>query len=787
MTIGMLANNLKIAWRNLARNKVYSFINIAGLATGMAVTMLIALWIYDEVSFNHNFKNYRSIVQVMVYQSANGESGNSESMATPVGKALAADYPADFEHVSFVSWGNDILLSHGEKKISAYGRLVQPSFSRMFTLNMREGNIDALADPTTLLISESMATALFGTGNATGNIIRLNNKQQMKIGGVYQDFPHNSSFYDSKVLLPWDIDDNHMKNSAEWENHNAMLFAQLAENADLIKTGNKIRDLPTPHIKRWHEEIVLQPMPKMHLYDEFVNGKAVTGRIRFVWMFGIIGLFVLMVACINFMNLSTARSEKRAKEVGIRKSVGALRRQVMKQFLNESVMVALISFLFALVLVILALPYFNQLSDKQITIDWRDPYVWIVATGFTVLTGMVAGSYPAFYLSAFNPVKVLKGTFKAGKAALIPRRVLVVVQFTVSIALIIGTIVVFRQIDFARSRPVGYSREGLITVPFTDKLQPQFDALRNELLASGIVDNIAASSQTATHFSNNNSIEWAGKDPSLVRFFRDVNVTHDFGRTIRWDVVQGRDFSTEHPSDSSAAIINEAALKIMNFKDPVGQIIKYGGKEFTIVGVVQDMITQSPYAPLEPSVFFCSGWLQALTIRISSKVPVHKALDQIAGVFKKYDPETPFGYRFVDDEYAKKFTAEEKIGNLAGFFAVFAIFISCLGLFGLSSYVAEQRTREIGLRKVLGASVLNVWQLLSKEFVVLTFVSFAIATPVAAYFMNNWLNNYSYRVDLSWWIFAVTAASSFIITLLTVSFQAIRAGLANPVKSLRTE
>jgi len=504
-------------------------------------------------------------------------------------------------------------------------------------------------------------------------------------------------------------------------------------------------------------------------------------------MFGIIGLFVLLVACINFMNLSTARSEKRAKEVGIRKSVGALRRQVMIQFLNESVMVALISFLFALALVILALPYFNQLADKQIQIHWGSPLLWLAGTGFTLFTGILAGSYPAFYLSAFNPVKVLKGTFKTGKAALIPRRVLVVVQFTVSIALIIGTIVVFRQIDYAKSRPLGYNRNGLISIPFTDNVKPKYDALRNELLATGAIENIAASSQTAAYFNNNNGLEWSGKDPSLVKFFRDVNVTQDFGRTIGWKIIGGRDFSKDHPSDSSAAIINASAAKIMNFKDPIGQVIKYGDQQFTIIGVVDDMITQSPYTPMEASVFFGSGWMQALTIRINDNVPVNKALQQISSVFRKYDPDIPFNYQFIDEEYSKKFSAEEKIGNLAGFFAIFTIFISCLGLFGLSSYVAEQRTKEIGVRKVLGASVLNVWQLLSKEFVVLTLVSFFIAIPVAYYFMSNWLQNYVYRAEISWWIFAVTAFGSLLITLLTISFQAIRAGLANPVKSLRME
>jgi len=783
----MFFNHFKISWRSLSGNKVYSFINITGLATGMAVTILIALWINDEVSFNHNFRQHKKLAQVMVTQSANGESGTDETMAIPVGKTLASDFPSDFEHVSFVSWENGHILSSGEKKLATSGRVVQPAFTKMFSLAMIEGNRDALNDPTTLLISGSMATALFGNNKATGNIVRLNNKHQMKIGGVYEEFPHNSTFYGSKVLLPWDIEDNHMKNRLEWDNHMTSLFVQLKENADMEKVSAKIKNIPTPHIKQWHEELVLQPMDKMHLYEEFINGKALTGRIRFVWMFGIIGLFVLLVACINFMNLSTARSEKRAKEVGIRKSVGALRRQVMIQFLNESVMVALISFLFALALVILALPYFNQLADKQIQIHWGSPLLWLAGTGFTLFTGILAGSYPAFYLSAFNPVKVLKGTFKTGKAALIPRRVLVVVQFTVSIALIIGTIVVFRQIDYAKSRPLGYNRNGLISIPFTDNVKPKYDALRNELLATGAIENMAASSQTAAYFNNNNGLEWSGKDPSLVKFFRDVNVTQDFGRTIGWKIIGGRDFSKDHPSDSSAAIINASAAKIMSFKDPIGQVIKYGDQQFTIIGVVDDMITQSPYTPMEASVFFGSGWMQALTIRINDNVPVNKALQQISSVFRKYDPDVPFNYQFIDEEYSKKFSAEEKIGNLAGFFAIFTIFISCLGLFGLSSYVAEQRTKEIGVRKVLGASVLNVWQLLSKEFVVLTLVSFFIAIPVAYYFMSNWLQNYVYRAEISWWIFAVTALGSLLITLLTISFQAIRAGLANPVKSLRME
>lgn len=782
----MFSSYFKAAFRNLTRNKGYSFLNITGFATGMAVTILISLWILDEVTYNHNFANHRKIAQVMTLQSSAGNVEVGTSVAVAAGYALATQYPSYFKNTSLCSYPFGNLVAYGEKKITLQGNIVEPAFANMFTLKMISGDRGALKDPTTILVSQSISQALFGNGSGTGKIIKLNNTHQVKIGGVYEDFPHNSAFYRSNVLLPWEFSDNHRKAQLEWNNHSTQLYVQLNDNISHEAATDKIKNVPTQHISDLHEELLLQPLDKVHLYD-FENGKPIGTGIRFVWMFSVIGVFVLLLACINFMNLSTARSEKRAKEVGIRKSVGALRVQVVKQFLNESVMVALISFLFALVLVILALPYFNQIADKQTAIEWNNPVYWAIGISFTVITGILAGSYPAFYLSAFNPIKVLKGTIATGKAGLTPRRVLVVVQFTVSIALIIGTVVVFRQIDFAKSRAVGYTREGLITVPLTATVQNKFDALRNDLLATGVVDNLAATSQSPTSFRNNNSLDWRGKDPSLVQYFRDVNVTHDFGRTLQWKINQGRDFSRDHPSDSSAAIINNAALAVMGFKDPIGQVITYAGQDFTIVGVADDMVTQSPYDPLEPSVFFCSGWLASLTIRIKANTNVSEALSGVEAVFKKYDPEVPFNYAFVDDEYANKFAAEQRIGNLATVFAVFAIFISCLGLFGLASYVAEQRTKEIGIRKVLGASVFSVWQLLSKEFLMLTIVSFLIAIPVSYYFMHSWLENYQYRTTLPWWIFGAAALFSVIITLLTISFHAVRAGLTSPVKSLRLD
>jgi ABC-type antimicrobial peptide transport system permease subunit len=561
----------------------------------------------------------------------------------------------------------------------------------------------------------------------------------------------------------------------------------LKEGSDVNKVSAKIKNVPTPYIKDWTEETMLHPMDRVHLYDEFKNGKETGGRIQFVWLFGIIGVFVLLLACINFMNLSTARSEKRAKEVGIRKTVGSLKSQLIAQFLSESVLVAFIAFFISLIFVQLSLNFFNGLADKQTSIPWTNPVFWLLAIGFALFTGIISGVYPAFYLARFEPIKVLKGNIHVGRFASIPRKLLVVTQFTVSIALIIGTIIVFRQIQFAKDRPVGYNRASLITVPLSSPLWGHYDAIRNDLLATGAVENLAESSYTATGFGQNNSMEWRGKDPHLVVFFRDVNVTHDFGRTIGWKVKDGRDFSKEFATDSAATILNEAAAKIVNFENPIGETIKYSNKNYRIVGIVKDMVTESPYDSIEPAIFFCDGWMGAITIKMKGNKPVRESLAKIATVFKKYNPLNPFEYRFIDEEYANKFSNELRIGNLATFFAILAIFISCLGLFGLASFVAEQRTKEIGVRKVLGASVFSLWKMLSKEFVALVIISCVIAAPLAWYFLNKWLLNYSYRTEISWWIFVAAGAGALIITLLTVSYQAIKAALMNPVKSLRTE
>jgi putative ABC transport system permease protein len=490
------------------------------------------------------------------------------------------------------------------------------------------------------------------------------------------------------------------------------------------------------------------------------------------------------------MNLSTARSEKRAKEVGIRKSVGSLRMQLILQFFNESILVALCAFAISLLWVQLTLPFFNQLSGKKMFIPATLPAFWLLGLGFTLLTGLLAGSYPAFYLSSFNPVQVLKGSFRSGPLAALPRKVLVVLQFTVSTVLIIGTMVVFRQIQFAQDRPVGYTRDGLITIPLsTNDIHAHFDAIKSELISRGAISWMAESSgPTTAIWSMNSGFDWRGKDPGLAVDFPNTEVSFDYGKTVGWQFARGRDFSRDFPSDSSAFVINESAAAFMGLKSPVGEIIKWDGRPGEVIGVIRDMLMQSPYAPVQPGLFHLSKEAGNVVIaKINPTQNAAKGLQAIQSVFKKYNPAQPFDYTFVDEDYARKFGNEQRIGKLASFFTILAVFISCLGLFGMASFMAEKRVKEIGVRKVLGASLLDLWGLLSKEFMLLVFIALLIASPLAYFAMHGWLQNFYYRTGMSWWIFGAAGLGAFVITLLTVSYQAIQAALANPVKSLRSE
>ena len=789
----MIRNYFKIALRNLLKSKGYSAINIGGLSVGMAVAVLIGLWIYDEVSFDQYHRNHGRIGQVWQFVQFGPEKSPYNVVPLPLAADMREKYP-DFEEIS-KSVYRDIVVSNGDKMFSKSGQYVEPSFTKMMSIRIVAGS-DNLGDVNSILLSESFARSLFGNADPVNRIVKLNSNRNVKVAGVFEELPNNSTFRDTQVLASWDLfiatDPSARGAEKNWDENSYQIFAQLREGADFGAVSAKIKDsrMKRENPPGYKPEFFLHPMDKWHLYSDFQNGVNTGGLVTFVWLFGTIGAFVLLLACINFMNLSTARSEKRAKEVGIRKAIGSVRMQLVSQFFSESALVVMVAFVLSLVWAGLALPAFNEVAEKKIALPLDNPLFWVAGIVFSLLTAFIAGSYPALYLSSFQPLKVLKGTFKAGKFAALPRKVLVVMQFTVSVTLIIGTVVVFRQIQHAKNRPVGYDREGLIEVAMTTPaLYGHYNALKNDLMNTGAVSGYSQSSGSMTTQAGGvTNLVWPGKAPDAVPLLMSNNISHDYGKTAGWKVMLGRDFSRAYPTDSTAMIINESALKLMSLKKPLESTLNWGGKEFRVIGVVKDMVRESPFSQNSPAFFVVNYRnTNVINIRLSPSIGVSDALEKVGAVFRKYDPGSPFTYQFVDERFSKKFADEERIGKLASFFTVLAIFISCLGLFGLASFVAEQRTKEIGIRKVLGASIANLWQLLSTDFIMLVMLACVISGPIAWYFMSGWLENYYYRTELSWWIFAGTGLGALLVTLLTVSFQAIRAALINPVRSLRAE
>jgi len=804
----MLKNYIKIAWRNLIRNKASAIINIGGLAMGMAVAVLIALWIWDELSFDNSFKNYEHIAQVMTHETVNGKSDASIHQTRPLEFELRNKYGSSFKHIVMARYPGNHILSRGQEKISQTGQFMQEGAPDMLSLEMIEGTKDGLKDPASIIISSSTAEALFGKTTALNKAIRIDNRMDVKITGVYKDLPYNTEFSSVKFIAPWDLlmaNEKWMaKAKDDWGNHSFLIYTQINPNTTFEAVSGRIKNAVQDNVdaehKKFNIRVFLNPMSRWHLYSKWENGENVGGRIQFVWLFGIIGTFVLLLACINFMNLSTARSEKRAKEVGVRKAIGSKKIQLIKQFLCESFLVVIIAFVIALLLVVISLPWFNELADKKVSMVWSNPFFWLASLAFIIATSFIAGSYPAFYLSSFNAIKVFKGSFRGSRFASVPRRVLVVIQFTVSVTLIIGTIIVFKQIQHAKNRPIGYSSEGLLAIQIkSPDLKNKFDVLSTELKNSGLaVETCLASSPLTGINSHNGDFDWKGKDPNMEDNFGCIWVTHDYGETIGWEFKEGRDFSRKFANDvtdeSKAGqilniVVNEAAAKYMNMKKPIGEIIRWGGQPFRIVGLIKDMVSGSPYAPAKQTLFFvnkdeANGWVY---IKLNPKLAASDAITHLETTFKKLVPSVPFEYKFADAEYETKFKAEERIGKLASVFASLAILISCLGLLGLASFVAEQRRKEISIRKVLGATLFNLWGLLSKEFIVLVSISCLLAFPIAGHFLNKWLLEYEYHTEISWWIFGIAGGCAILITLFTVSYQAIKAALANPVKNLKTE
>lgn len=790
----MFKNYLTTTLRSLRKDKMSSLITISGLAVGMAVAMLIGLWIYGELSFNKYHQHYDSIAQVMRHQDQQDTRITSGYHPLPLAGALRSSYGNYFRHVVVSRQTEEHILSAGvSKQFVQQGRFMQWEAPDMLTLKMLSGQRHGLKEPGTILLSASLAKKLFGDTDPTGKILTIDNSTPAKVTGVYEDLPDNSEFRYVSFIAP--LDEKELNSG--WDDYFILIYVEMAAGTDFDKVTGIIKDLYLSHVDKQtaatKPELLLHPMSKWHLYSRFENGKPATSdQMRFVWFFGFIGLFVLLLACINFTNLSTARSEKRAREVGIRKAIGSLRSQLLIQFLFESLVVAALAFVLSIILVIFILPWFSRVAGKDISILWANPLFWLAGIVFMFITALLAGSYPAFYLSSFNPVSVLKGSFRAGRYSALPRKILLVLQFTVSIMLSVSTIVVYRQIKFTKDRPVGYSRESLIMVHM---LSPDwnYNVLKNELLDTRVVSGTASAGGPVTDvWSMNKGFDWNGKDPAVDPAFNTLSVSQDYGNTIGWQFIAGNGFSSDLATDSAGLVINEAAAKVMGFKEPVGEFVRWEpgwrkGGSFKILGVIRNMVMESPFEPATPTIFLLDSSKNWVFIRINPRVSAHQTIAKIETVFRQLIPSAPFEYKFADEEYNKKFAAEERVGTLATVFAMLAIFISCLGLFGLASFIAERRTKEISVRKVLGASVFSVWRLMSKEFVMLVIISLLIATPTDYIVMYNWLQNYPYRADIPWWIFIAAGLIALIITLLTISYQTIKAALINPASTLKSE
>jgi putative ABC transport system permease protein len=792
----MLKNYLQTAIRHLAKNRMQATINIGGLAIGMAVAVLIGLWIADELSYDTYNKNYDHIAQVVQNELNNGEQATVFVLPFPLADELRTHYGNNFKAVVMGSRIIDHVLSSGQKIFSRSGAYFEAGASELLDLDITNGSGKGLHDPNAILLSTSLAKAYFGNADPIGQSMKLDNDQLVKVTGVYKDLPANSEFAHLGFIASWQLIYTAwgMKNWPNpWRANGFLIYTLLPDHADLARISQTIRDaklrMVHPEERDHQPKLFLHPMHRWHLYSEFKNGVNTGGRIGYVWLFGLIGAFVLLLACINFMNLSTARSEHRAKEVGVRKTLGSGRRQLIDQFLIESLVIAALSFALSLALASLALPAFNELAGKELSIAWSHPLFWIVAIGFTLFTGLLAGSYPALYLSSFVPVKVLKGYWRAGRMASLPRQVLIVVQFTVSVVLIIGTIVVFRQIQYARNRPLGYDTNRLVMLWSSgNDFHDHFDAARTELLQSRTIENMAESESYVSDYpSTTAGFEWPGMTPGQGQDFPCSAIGYDYGKTVGWHFLDGRDFSRVFASDSAGLVVNEAAVQFMGLKKPVGQIIKWHDQQFTIIGVIKNTIIESPYAPIRPFFAYLAPVSNIVTIKLNPAVSATNALEKIEAVYKEYAPAQLFNYQFADAHYAEKFGDEQRIGKLSGFFTILAIFISSLGLFGMAAFMAEQRTREIGVRKVLGATVTNLWRLLSRDLLVLVALALLIATPLAWMFMHRWLQNYAYHATLSWWIFVAAGALALLVTLMTVSIQTIKAARANPVRSLRSQ
>ena len=791
----MVLSFFKTAWRNIVRGKWYSLLNIVGLGTGMAVTLMIGLWVYYQYTYDSFLSDHDQIYQAKSNYGIDKDIDTENSTPTKLADVLRTEYP-EIQYACETDWFGTHGLKVADKRLYINGGMVQLDFLKLFQFPLRKGDASSvLKNPYSIVLTESTARSLFGNDDPIGKTVRFDNLNDLTVTGVLKDLPVNSSF-SFAYLVPFGFYEQttpwvkRMRTMLFGSGNAFQVFVKLKPGVSFEQLAPKIKDIE----KRDNDqnakttEIVLQPMQHWHLYTEYRNGKEAGGFVEYVKLFAVIGLLILAIACINFINLSTARSEKRAREVGIRKAIGSLRRDLIIQFLIQSFLMVLLAFALCLLLAQLAMPAFNSLTGSHLLLPFSNVWFWILMFGGLLFTSLAAGSRPAFYLSSFKPVKVLKGTLHVGKIVSFPRKALVILQFSCSVALMISTTIVNQQIQYAKNRPTGDDLNRLMVTGGSPDLIHNYPALKNNLATSGVVSSVTMSSCSATWINLHDDIsDWPGKKPGERIGLGTVWVDLDYFKTLDMHLLQGRDFNGL--SDNATVILNEAAVRRLGLKDPIGQTIRYDTTR-TIVGVVEDAIMTSPYSPADPSMFLFDpnpSPQDVILYRLSPQVKTRDAIAKLGPIFNKYNPAYPFDYSFEDDNYATKFASETLVGELAATFAGLAIFISCLGLFGLAAYMAEQRNKEIGIRKVLGASVMQLWVLLTGHFVVLVLISCLIASPVALYFLQHWLRNYDYRITIGPWVFIVVAIAAITITLATISVQAIRAALTNPVRTLRTE
>jgi putative ABC transport system permease protein len=803
----MISNYLKTGFRHLLRNKVSTAINVGGLALGMTIAILIGLWVHDEFTFDRYHRKHDRLAQVY--------KGTAQKwLPYPLAMELKENYHQSFRSIAITNSAFEHILSNGAEQVGAVGQFAEPALPEMLTFEMTEGSRGGLNDAHSVLLSQSTARLLFGDKSAIDQLVRIDNHLDVKVTGVYKDLPHNSSFSEVKFIAPWElfvIDNPWMKEGATWDNHFVFVFTELADGVTFEQVAPMIAGAEMKAIRnpddmrdesRDNPAVWLMPMDRWHLHSSYDPNAAAfsSGPVQFVYLVAAIGIFVLFLACINFMNLTTARSEKRVREVGIRKAIGSLRSQLVGQFYAESFILVSIAFSIAILLAYTFLPSFNSLAGKNMALPFAQPLFWISGMLLAIATGILSASYPAIYLSSFRPAVVLKGRIVTGKLAGLFRRVLVTIQFTVSISLIIATIVVYKQLMFTKDREAGYERENLLMVRAWNGSagrsipSSKVNSLRNELLRVGVATEVAAAGGMVTYaWSQGSGFDWVGKDPAFTPTLGTLSVSPQFGKVVGWKIVGGRDFNEDIAGDTSALVINEAAAKEMGFSDPVGEVIHWKSKwhfmdkDFRIIGVVNNLIMKSPYDKAMPAVFYLRDQVAWIHVRLNKDVDMQDALSKVETAYRKILPELPYEYRFADDEYSAKFAYEERVGKLATVFSALAVLISCLGLFGMAVFMTERRTKEIGIRKVVGASVFSLWKLMSKEFMMLVGLSFVIASPVAFFSLNKWMETFTYRTDISWEVFAVTGLVTVLVTLATVSFQLSKAASRSPVLSLKTE